>query len=242
MTGVQTCALPIYSASVPATAGPAAPRAGLTVAGGEPRARLRDVYWIGGGSGAGKSTIARRLAARYGLRLYATDEVMADHVRRSSPVDSPFMAGFAAMDMDERWVSRSPQTMLETFGWFRGEGFGLIVEDLLRRPAGPGVIAEGFRLLPRLVKPLLAGSGHAVWLLPTPEFRRAAFASRGSLAAIAGKTSDPEKALQNLLERDRMFTERLRQEAAGLGLRVIEVGGPVTEEDLAERVAGALGL
>jgi hypothetical protein len=29
-----------------------------------------------------------------------------------------------------------------TFGWFRGEGFGLIVEDLLTLPAGPGVIAE----------------------------------------------------------------------------------------------------
>jgi hypothetical protein len=97
------------------------------------------------------------------------------------------MAAFAAMDMDERWVSRSPQTMLETFGWFRGEGFGLIVEDLLRRPAGPGVIAEGFRLLPRLVRPLLAGPGHAVWLCPTQGFRRAAFASRGSLLPSPGR-------------------------------------------------------
>src|SRR5256714_11096477 len=95
------------------------------------REQLRHVYWIGGGSGAGKSTVARRLAARHGLRLYATDDVMADHGRRSTPADSPFMAEFAAMDMDERWVSRPPETMLETFGWFRGEGFGLIVEDLL---------------------------------------------------------------------------------------------------------------
>ena len=45
------------------------------------RDRLGHVYWIGGGSGAGKSTIARRLAARHGLRLYATDEVMRDHAR-----------------------------------------------------------------------------------------------------------------------------------------------------------------
>ena len=204
------------------------------------RARLRDVYWIGGGSGAGKSTIARRLAARHGLRLYATDEVMADHGRRSSPVDSPFMAGFAAMDMDERWVSRSPQTMLETFGWFRGEGFGLIVEDLLRLP--PGVIAEGFRLLPSLVRPLLSVPGHAVWLCPTPGFRRAAFSHRGSLLKIAGKTSDPDQALHNLLERDRMFTDRLRQEATGLGLPVIDVDTTVTEDDLAGRVARAFGL
>ena len=123
----------------------------------------RHVYWTGGGSGAGKSVIARRVAARHGLGLYATDDVMADHGRRCAPADGPFLTEFAAMDMDERWVNRSPETMLETFHWFRGEGFGLIVEDLLRRPAEPGVIAEGFRLLPRLVQPLLAEPGHAVW-------------------------------------------------------------------------------
>jgi adenylate kinase family enzyme len=74
--------------------------------------RLRDVYWIGGGSGAGKSTVARRLAGHYGLPVYATDDVMPDHARRMVPADSPFLAEFAAMDMDERWVSRSPETML----------------------------------------------------------------------------------------------------------------------------------
>jgi hypothetical protein len=104
------------------------------------------------------------------------------------------------------------------------------------------VIAEGFRLLPHLVQPLLARPGHAVWLCPTPGFRRAAFGSRGSLREIAGRTSDPEKALRNLLERDRMFTERVREEAAGLGLRVIDVDVTMTEDDLAGQVARAFGL
>jgi len=104
------------------------------------------------------------------------------------------------------------------------------------------VIAEGFRLLPHLVQPLLAGPGHAVWLCPTPGFRRAAFTSRGSLREIAGRTSDPERALRNLLERDRMFTERVREEAAGLGLRVIDVDVTMTEDDLAGQVARAFGL
>jgi hypothetical protein len=218
-----------------------APRYG-SWAGPALRARLRHVYWIGGGSGAGKSTIARRLAARAGLHLYSTDDVMPDHASRSTPADSPFLSEFTAMDMDERWVSRSPEAMLETFHWFRGEGFGLIVDDLLRLPRDHGVIAEGFRLLPHLVQPLLAGPGQAVWLLPTPGFRRAAFASRGSLGAIPGKTSDPERALRNLLERDRMFTERLGGKARRLGLRVIEVGGRMTEEHLAGQVGEALGL
>jgi len=206
------------------------------------RERLRHVYWVGGGSGAGKSVIARRLAAQYGLRRYLTDDVMADHARRATAADAPFLAEFAAMDMDDRWVNRSPETMLATFHWFRGEGFGLIVEDLLSLPAHPPVLAEGFRLLPHLVAPLLTSPVQAVWLLPTPAFRRAAFASRGSLWKIAGKTSDRDRALRNLLDRDRLFTDRLRAETSRLGLPAIEVDGTASEADLAERVATALGL
>jgi hypothetical protein len=205
-------------------------------------ARLRHVFWVGGGSGSGKSVVARRLASRHGLHRYATDDVMADHASRSAPEECPSLAEFAAMDMDERWVNRSPEAMLETFHWFRGEGFGLIVDDLLRLPGNPGVIAEGFRLLPGLVKPLLAVPASAVWLLPTPEFRRAAFARRGSLWEIARKTSDPERALRNLLDRDRMFTGRLRAEAKSLDLHVIEVDTTMTEDDLVAQVAAAFRL
>jgi len=203
---------------------------------------LGHVYWIGGGSGSGKSTIARRLAAEHGLRLYSTDDVMSDHARRCSSEDCPFLTEFMAMDMDERWVNRSPAIMLETFHWFRGEGFELIVEDLLALPARPSVIAEGFRLLPHLVGPLLAAPTQALWLLPTPEFRRAALESRGSSWAIAGKTSDPETALRNLLERDRMFTDLLRKEAERLELTVIYVDTETTEDDLEGQVAEVLGL
>ena len=99
-----------------------------------------------------------------------------------------------------------------------------------------------FRLLPHLVEPLLAAPGHAAWLLPSPAFRRAAFESRGSLWTIAGKTTNPEIALSNLLERDRMFTDRLRRETKRLGLRAIEVDAPLTEEDLAAQVTSAFGF
>src|SRR5215469_9927258 len=215
---------------------------GESGAGEELRARLSHVYWIGGGSGAGKSTVARRLASRHGLRLYGTDDAMSEHDGRFLPPDAPLLSRFKAMDMDDRWVNQSPETMLESFHWFQGELFGLIVEDLLSLPAEPGLIAEGFRLLPRLVKPLLGQPGHAVWLLPTPGFRRAAFASRGALWQIAGQTSDPEKALRNLLERDRMFTELLAQETERLELPAVEIDTTMTEEDLTERVTKILGL
>lgn len=204
---------------------------------------LQHVYWIGGGSGAGKTTIARRIAAQHGLRVYATDDVMADHARRSTPEDSPLLHRFMAMDMDERWVNRPPKTLLETFHWFQGEGFNLIIEDLLCFSREPGVIVEGFRLLPRLVQPLLSVSTRAVWLLPTPAFREAVVKSRGGSAwGFLARTTDPERALRNLLERDRMFTEILREETARLELPAIEVDTTMTEDELVRRVTEVFGL
>jgi hypothetical protein len=143
--------------------------------------------------------------------------------------------------MDERWANRSPEVMLDTFHWFRGEAFELIVEDLLGLPAEP-VVVEGFRLLPELVAPLLADRRHAVWLLPTPGFQRAAFEQRGSLWSIAGRTSTPERALSNLLDRDRMFTERVTGEIERLDLTGLVVDVDRSEDELAARVADLFGL
>jgi 2-phosphoglycerate kinase len=209
---------------------------------GREREALRDVYWIGGGSAAGKSTVARRIAVRYGLQLYATDDAMSDHAGRSSPESAPLLHRFIAMDLDERWVRRSPQEMLDTFHWFHGEGFEAIVDDLGRLARTSGVIAEGFRLLPSQVKPLLADPRRAVWLLPTPDFRRAVFEARGPEWGFLAKTSDPAKALRNLLERDRLFTARLREETRRLELPAIEIDAATAEEELTRRVAEAFGL
>ena len=204
--------------------------------------RFEHVYWIGGGSGAGKSTVARRLTERHGLDVYDTDAVMGNHARRSTPEDSPQLTEFLAMEMDERWLHRSPEVMLETFHWFRGEGFHLILEDLSALPPDRGVIVEGFRLLPDRVRPLLGDPNRGVWLLPTPGFRRAALESRGALWAIAGKTSDPPRALRSLLERDRMFTDRLRREAEEAGVPAIEVDVSMTEDALVHLVETQFGL
>jgi 2-phosphoglycerate kinase len=204
---------------------------------------LGRVCWIGGGSGAGKSTVARRLADRYSLRLYSTDSVHADHIARTGPAEKPLANAFLAMDMDERWVNRSPHEMLQTFHWFHGEAFNRIVEDLLTMAEKPErVLVEGFRLLPRLVAPLLSRRSQALWLIPTPEFRRAAFESRGFTWAIARRTNNPERALANLLERDHLFTELVLSEARALQLHTIEVEVGLDLEALTKHAAESLGL
>jgi hypothetical protein len=204
-------------------------------------ARLRAVYWLGGGSGTGKSTIARLLAEAHGLTLYDTDAAMRDHSARCPPEECPQLYEFQQMSKDERWVNRLPETMLQTFHWFKGEGFRLIVEDLLHLTSDRIILAEGFRLLPPLVKPLLQSERHACWLLPTREFRRQAFDTR-DLSGILGGTSDPDLARSNLEIRDGMFTEWLRVQTAELRLRAIEADGSMTKEQLCAQVAEHFAL
>lgn len=203
---------------------------------------LDHVRWLGGGSGAGKTTVTRLLAARFDLRRYSTDDTIAAHSARLDAVSAPLLHRFLAMSMDERWVRRSPTTMWRTFPWFHGEGFGLLLDDLRDLPTDRIVLVEGFRLLPLLTQPQLSDPSHAVWLLPTPSFRRAAFERREPADAFWARTTDPGVALANLLERDRIFTAVIADDAASKGLTTLPVDGARTVDDVTEELAHSLGL
>jgi hypothetical protein len=203
-------------------------------------ASLRDLLWIGGGSAAGKSTVARRLAGQYGLEVYACDDQQAAHTRRSTRSHAPLLHAFIDMNMDERWVTRSPEEMFSTWPAVHGEGFELIVEDLVA--TGGRRIVEGYKLLPRLVAPLLTRPTQSIFLLPTPEFRQRALESRGSTWSIAGRTSDPARALANLLARDASYTDEVGRQATALVLPTAVVDGTLSVTELVARVARSLGL
>lgn len=201
------------------------------------------IRWIGGGSASGKSTVATVLAMRHGLSVYSSDDTMSEHARLTDHESAPGLHRFLSQTMDERWLGRSPEEMADDFHWFRGEAFECIIDDLSAfGDPGATVIAEGFRLLPRLVAPLLASPRHAVWLLPTPDFREWALDARGSMWSIAGRTADPQQALADLLARDALFTDRLRHEVTRLGLRMMVVDGNQSSEQIADRVEEWFGL
>jgi hypothetical protein len=204
-------------------------------------AALAHVRFIGGSSGSGKSTVARQLAREHRLLLVSAEQFSA-YVPRTTAEDAPLLHAFLAMDMDERWVTRSPEVMYETFHGFHGETFPHVVEDLLAAPPTEPVLVEGFPLLPKLVAPLLSRPDQAVWLVASPAFRRAAFDSRSSTWEIPRRTSDPERALENLYARDALFGHAVRSQAEALDLQVVDVDTGTSVEELVAVVARALGL
>jgi hypothetical protein len=53
------------------------------------RAALAHVLWLGGAPDAGKTTVARALARRFGLRLYLLDDAQPAHWARATPAREP---------------------------------------------------------------------------------------------------------------------------------------------------------
>jgi 2-phosphoglycerate kinase len=187
---------------------------------------LRDVLWIGGGTGAGKTTIAKAIAERHGLQRYDYDWHDArGHSERTRAERHPFRAAFLALSMDERWVLQTPEAMAaSTIGQFT-ERFEMVLEDLAAMDA-PGVVAEGFGLLPELVAPHLTSRRQAIFFLPTPATRTRNYASRG-WTGIDG-TSDPGRASNNKLDRDALLTEHVRRTAGSHDLATVELDGSQT--------------
>jgi hypothetical protein len=187
---------------------------------------LDRVLWIGGGTGAGKSSVAIALAEKYGLERYNYDWHDArDHSDRTRVDRHPNRAAFLAMSMDERWVMRSPAQMAEMEVLEFRERFEMVLEDLAARPADR-VVADGFGLLPELVAPHLTSRRQAIFLLPTPATRQRNYASR-NWAGIDG-TSDHDRATRNKLDRDALLTEHVRRTARAHDLAAVELDGSQT--------------
>lgn len=180
---------------------------------------LSDVLWIGGGQGSGKSAIARALSRRFDLQLYAIDHRVWAHEPRMPRTE------FRSLSLDERWVTASPQAMLDWFVTMSRHRFRLVLEDLAQLPGSPIAIVEGPQLFPTSVAAVLRRPGQALFLVPELDEQRARLLARGPIPG----TSDGERARANATERDLTITRRHEWEAADLRLKVLRADRPLDE-------------
>lgn len=194
------------------------------------------VVWIGGGSGAGKTSVAMSLAFRYDLAFYRIDARAYEH--RDRLIERGLVDDDPEKSHDLRWLEPDPADMAQGFVDTSRHLIPLILDDLSALDPKVGVVVEGPQLFPSLVAPYLASPRHGAWLLPTPEFRRRALESRSTGAAKF--TRDPERALENLLTRNALLDAQTRAEGETLDLRLFEVDGSDDPPTMAERVGAHL--
>lgn len=182
--------------------------------------------WIGGGTGGGKSTVARALAVEHGLRRFGIDAFWyAYEARWGQPRKSP----------DEQWLETPPEVQAAEFEETARRMMAFALDDLAELPNVPTVV-EGPQILPDLVPP----GEQAVFLDPSPEFQRRVLEQRPM------PSSDPARALQARLVKDRLYADRIAALARkhDFPVLVVEWGQDVSArvESLLEIPEGAVDL
>jgi hypothetical protein len=214
--------------------------ASLSLSTDELRQRLSHVRWIGGGTGAGKSTVAAILAGRFDLDVYDGDQGERGYLARVRPDSQPRMTAWLAMTLEQRWLDRPPSQIIAAMPSMHGETFPFVLDDLLVRPGGKVLLVDDFRTLPSAVAPLLSWPGQAVFLLPAPLFREQALRSRYTDPARARANwsdADPLPFIAARLARDDLWDAEVRRQAGEADLTVLRIDGRRSPDDVADEIA-----
>jgi hypothetical protein len=203
----------------------------------DPFGTLHDALWIGGGQWAGKSTVARILAARFALTAYHYDYHDArGHLDRrivarqraaaaAQPETLDLAACLDAVDFED-YVRKSPERLAFVF------------DDLRGLTGARPVLAEGWGLRPEVIAPLLDSPDRMIVMVPTQEMRALQLRTMPRVQALASATSDPQLAQANRVARDRILADDAASAARAHGVRVLEVDGSQDAEAVADSVAG----
>jgi hypothetical protein len=197
---------------------------------------LAHVFWLGGPSDSGKTSVMNIIVQRRRWQRYPCDFHEHNHlIARADPVLHPTIYQSLGRSLDENWLHPTPQQLFEHILVTNDERFPMICDDLRLMPHKPAVLAEGPRLFPKLVAPVLTSLNQAIWLIPTVDFALASQERRDKPSGRYG-SSNPERLRENFLARERLLAEYIESEVTRLGLPFVEVDGRRTVEEIADEV------
>lgn len=198
-----------------------------------PKTTKYEIYYIGGGTCGGKSTLARLLCKKYGFALYEQDAPMQAYIEEMAAEGNELAARILAMteDMEKMWM-RPPAAMCKEEAQLYEGMFGRSMAAAQNLAVSVPVVAEGAGFLPRLMQQAGIPQNRFLCLSPTPAFRLQKYAQRPWVHLFLEGTSNPDKAFSNWMQRDALLTQQITGEANAAGYTVLQIDGERPTEEI----------
>ena len=198
------------------------------------------LYMIGGSPCSGKSTIASLLARQYQLLHIKLDDLVEEMMSQASADSQPICLLRQDRNPEQIWM-RNPEEMADEEWRFYEEIFPYVKSYLIQNQNRP-LLVEGAVLLPHLVKKLECPASSYLCLTPTADFQKKHYRQREWVPYVLERTTNPEKAFENWMQRDILFAQMVRKEAMKLGYSSLMTDGSQSKNQTVEEVARLLKL
>ncbi len=203
----------------------------------------RNLLWLIGGSGTGKTTLSRAVAARTGIAVYDMDEAFFGryHV---DPARHPATTAWFSADNPLGWMLSLPWPEFDAlYRAANAETLDLLADDICDRADTPLLIDGGITHPSVLVQAIPV---ERIVCLQTTDLLRAreweSAEGRAEMKDSVLTLPDGEAMWRRFLEYDRLMTQTINQESRSLGIEVHSWDEKVRIEDLVDAVAESSDL
>ena len=209
-------------------------------------AERKQLYWIVGGSGSGKTTICNALSTRLDIPVYDMDaHIYGSYHGRFSPTRHPVNSAWAAAENGLAWLL---DLSWEEFNRFNQaalpEYLELLVEDLAATDPDSPLLIDGGICNPALVAHVI--SPRQLVGLARPERSSVEVweenADRRVMKEMIYQLPEPEKAWQKFLYSDNQLTHTILTECQESSIAICSRNETEAVVDFADRVAIALAI
>ena len=180
----------------------------------------------------GKTTVARRLAARLDYGLMSTDDVGLSVRAVTTPDTHADLHPMSGIDYREYYVSHSAERLIQD-AENQHQAMWPSVEAVIRSHAnwaGP-IVIEGWALMPEAVAGLNLRGVASLWMVADDSLLEQRI--RANLNFWRG-ASDEELMIRRYLERSIWHNNRTRARAEQLGLKVVYIEPDATPDELCD--------
>ena len=211
---------------------------------------LRHVYWLGGASSAGKSTISSLLEKRRGMIRYDGDgRLLGEYIKKFSRERAPVCHEHLERSKTEGekfYWNYPPRKYRELMYAVYTEDLAFVVEDLLALSSEFPIVVDMFGGYPTEELFHLTPLERLIFLIPTPEFHRkdygAWFERNDTRRKLSSIHPNADEMMANYVRGHLEMADHIRRECDKRRLPHLITGGNMGVEEVYAAVCDHFGF